>query len=239
MILYHYSYSFHDRFLVSSKAESRIFLTTSDTGRCGKDWLFRYEVEIENCDLTVINNSVENANKKEIEYLYDGNKLEYKCYKCLDDDFAPVVHAVIDFRKKMDEAKQTSLKDDTLFCRFPCGCCGDTAVLLKRFIQDRLSGRYNKDIKYCNGIIHRNDLKSYGLRIGQSHAWLEYKDKIIIDVTANQFSEITREPVVITKCRGFHGMFTSNEAQQDLDIDAMPEQTKERLLKIYGRICFA
>lgn len=160
MLLYHYSNSFQEKIVDLSDNESGIVLTNSAKG-CRDNWLFRYEVE---CDVSQLRAINADLNNKIVEYICTQNELLYKNYKCLDDDFAPIVEAVINFRKIMDEAKNTFLKDENQFKRFPDGCCSDTALLLKQFIQDQFKGRYNHEIKYRNGGIHSEDIKCNGLK---------------------------------------------------------------------------
>lgn len=248
MRLYHYSNSFQEKLVDLSDNKSGIVLTTSAKGHRGDNWLFCYEVEYDVSQLKAINADLDNVR----DYICTKDELVYNNYKCLDTNFEPVVQAAIIIRKLLDEAKNTFLKDDNQFQRFPDGCCSDTAVLLKQFIQDRFEGKYNQEIKYRNGNVHREDIKRNGLKIPkglnkeQSHAWIEYRDEVIIDITANQFSEKIKspelirkikEPVVITKDREFYKLFTTMGTQIDLDINTIFKPNKERLLKIYDLIC--
>jgi hypothetical protein len=78
---------------------------------------------------------------------------------------------------------------------FPSGCCGFVSEM---FLMPRLLNAGFISTKYVGG---RKNEK------GESHAWLEYKD-YIIDITADQFPEIT-EPVLIIKKEAseFHKQF--------------------------------
>ncbi|KAA1244549.1 hypothetical protein [Aquimarina sp. RZ0] len=77
---------------------------------------------------------------------------------------------------------------------FPSGCCGNASDRLKRILECK--GFQN--IRYTNGWIDK-----------QSHGWLEYKG-FIIDITADQFENITEEIIIIHKNESdFHKQFKS------------------------------
>jgi hypothetical protein len=67
---------------------------------------------------------------------------------------------------------------------FPEGCCGNVS---QDFLIHRLVAAGFKETVYVNGTSAKYP----------SHGWLEYQD-YIIDITADQFPEIT-EPVLIVK----------------------------------------
>lgn len=166
----------------------------------------------------------DNRNSEDIEA--DG-EFGYKKYKCIDANFAPVVQAVINFRKMIDEAKGVTLKNDGIFSRFPKGCCSDTARLLWKYIQRLFGGRYDNDIMYYEGI-----------KGNKTHAWLEYKNEIIIDITADQFSDLKDCPVVISKDRSFYDMFVIvGKSPKEADFEKMADLYRERLRKVYALIC--
>ena len=82
------------------------------------------------------------------------------------------------------------LADLVQFPQFPRGACGDTCLLLARWLEQ-------------NGFGHW-DIVS-GWRNGWSHAWLQ-RDGLIIDVTADQFPD-GQSPVVITDDATWHNLF--------------------------------
>jgi hypothetical protein len=98
-----------------------------------------------------------------------------------------LLEAATRFRIAMDAGgfKYISLQ------HFPRGSCGDAAELLGEYLRDRGFG----DWTYWNGF--RPADEPFG-----SHAWVA-KDGILIDVTADQFSDVT-EPVIVTSDWSWH-----------------------------------
>ncbi len=89
-------------------------------------------------------------------------------------------------------------------CSFPFGCCAYSSDLLQRYLIEKydyftwyMSGRY-----------------SYGWD-GESHAWLETQDGIVIDITGDQYKNKKlkfTEPVYIgPRADGFHNKFELDE----------------------------
>lgn len=88
---------------------------------------------------------------------------------------------------------------------FPCGCCAFASELLQRYLIEQ----YDVPTWYVSGRY------GYGWT-GESHAWLETQDKVVIDITGDQYkySEQLRftEPVYIGVRRdGFHDKFELDE----------------------------
>ena len=83
------------------------------------------------------------------------------------------------FRRAIDLALEAGEFDnDSIYCRFPRACCGDTSDLLAQYLLD-------KGIKtdyVCGTYWGKPDGN------GQSHAWLMVDKHIIIDITGDQFS---------------------------------------------------
>src|ERR1700742_3783537 len=73
---------------------------------------------------------------------------------------------------------------------FPRGACGNTSLLLAKYLQHSGFGLFNY---VC------------GNRGEQGHAWLQ-KGKLIVDITADQFEEI-QESVLVTIDRHWHKQF--------------------------------
>jgi hypothetical protein len=86
------------------------------------------------------------------------------------------------FRRALQE--QAPLWRDVSFEHFPRGCCGDTALLLGRFLCDHGAG----DVQYVLGTRRLGDSWS-------SHAWLVV-DGLIVDITADQFDDVDEEVIV-------------------------------------------
>ncbi|GIM44496.1 hypothetical protein DNHGIG_00450 [Collibacillus ludicampi] len=77
---------------------------------------------------------------------------------------------------------------------FPFGCCQDTSWILQRYLIEL--GYKNLEVvggTDCSSLIH------------QSHAWLEWKKSIIIDLTYYQFGGV--EKIFVTEDRSSHNRF--------------------------------
>ena len=106
------------------------------------------------------------------------------------------------FRAAIEEAVRTGELRE--LNTFPRGCCSYASDLLQRYLIEQydfftwyMSGRYG-----------------YGLD-GESHAWLETQDGIVIDITGDQYAfkklKFT-EPVYIgPRADGFHDKFELDE----------------------------
>ncbi len=102
------------------------------------------------------------------------------------------------FRTAIEEAvKAGEIRE---MATFPCGCCSFASDLLQRYLIEQydfftwyMSGRYG-----------------YGENV-ESHAWLETRDGVVIDITGDQYKykklKFT-EPVYIgPRAVGFHDQF--------------------------------
>ncbi|MCC5467640.1 hypothetical protein [Pelosinus baikalensis] len=101
---------------------------------------------------------------------------------------------------------------------FPIGSCGDASLLLGKYFQQ-------------NGIAEAFYI--CGWRDTQSHAWL-LVDKLIIDVTADQFPEIT-ESVIITEDQSWHQQFII-EINEIADFERYDDCTKNQMRSTYSYI---
>lgn len=101
---------------------------------------------------------------------------------------------------------------------FPCGACGDAALLLAEYLKSKGFNR----MYYVSG-----------LKGNQSHAWLEH-DGIIIDITADQFEGII-DPAIVTRDYSWHRQFRENNRFLS-DINCYDERTRVRLWDVYRRI---
>lgn len=172
-------------------------------------------------------------------------------------DLNGIYNLVVEFRRAIDEAYDKGLLDkDTVFRRFPRGCCGDTCDLLAEYLR-------------VNGV---NTVYVFGNNQDQSHAWLILKDKqvripkkqyvdlpndivdvfnsytvefysapidithyvesdlrdgIIIDITGDQFGEI---PVYFNYMNDFYGKY---EFKGAYDFECLQDA---RLLRLYRLI---
>ena len=84
----------------------------------------------------------------------------------------------IQFRNAIEKAQINGERDEINYFRnFPRGCCGDTCDLLSHYLlESGISTRY-----VCGTFYGKTTDKF------QSHAWLLYKDRVIIDITGDQF----------------------------------------------------
>lgn len=104
---------------------------------------------------------------------------------------------VVAFRIALQEA---ALSDSSLGGTFPQGWCGTACDMLSKYLEQ-------------NGI-------STAYVFGENsncitHAWLEYED-LIIDITADQFSEID-EKVVVTRNRCWYEQFNIKSRTEKYD----------------------
>lgn len=98
--------------------------------------------------------------------------------------------AAVDFRKSI-EFCGASL--GIAFENFPSGSCGDTVPLLGTYLIDLNFGNF----QYMLGNYGNHEKGTW-----KSHAWLQSND-LIIDITADQFDEIT-EKVIVEKDALWH-----------------------------------
>jgi hypothetical protein len=115
------------------------------------------------------------------------------------------------------------------FRNFPLGCCGDTCLLLAKFLINHGAGFPD----YVVGTSGR-----------QSHAWLEI-GSVIVDITADQFLEnpvgsvrapsSIRAGVIVTTTRAWHKQFREQN-RHPADIDSYDAATKKTLLHAYAAI---
>lgn len=89
--------------------------------------------------------------------------------------------------------------------QFPRGTCGDTSLILGAILDDfGYSG-----FEYVCGEMNKSDGGH------SSHAWLQ-KEELIIDITADQFSDITDSVIVSTNSNWHKRWHVSNRSCSDL-----------------------
>ena len=76
------------------------------------------------------------------------------------------------------------------FEHFPSGCCGDATPLLGTYLIERGLGEFQYMLGYYK----------YSSNDSCSHAWLQ-SDSLIIDITADQFSDISEKVIVARKSK--------------------------------------
>jgi hypothetical protein len=76
------------------------------------------------------------------------------------------------------------------FQDFPTGACGDSTLLLGKFLEQNGFG----DFDYV-----------FGEQAGKSHAWLQ-KASLVVDITADQFHD-NEHAVIVEHDSAWHGLF--------------------------------
>jgi len=118
-----------------------------------------------------------------------------------------------------------------LLKRFPNGCCKVASVLLMKYLVEEHG--FNEVEGIANGmrIDPRDADKGWG-----SHFWLEH-GTTIIDITADQFDDIT-SPVIVTTNRDWHDQFIGQKRfpyAEFRDLAEPHHMEYELLLKILRR----
>lgn len=91
-----------------------------------------------------------------------------------------IVELATQFRNAIERAKaEGEFDSDSIFSRFPRGCCGDATDLLGEFLLE-----YGIESYYVCGSRYFEDIEEGP----QSHAWLDV-DGLIVDITGDQFSD--------------------------------------------------
>ncbi len=135
------------------------------------------------------------------------------------------------FRNAIETAR---LSNDPVFKDFPTAACGDTSILLATYLEE-----HGIETKYISAI--SND----SINCWCSHAWLRHKDKVIIDITADQFKS-EREykkysiPVYVGYEDEFHRLFCVVEERKNTLTDEQNTNPVQfgRLQELYNKIKF-
>ena len=122
------------------------------------------------------------------------------------------------FRDAIERCDRSSLP--LSFEAFPCGSCGDVTNLLGKFLIEQGAGAF----RYICG--ERGNAGADW----HSHAWLE-ADGVIVDITADQFPEVTEKVFVSTQSE-WHATFRQEPLHQ-ADYQRNDEPTFLRLAKAY------
>ena len=115
------------------------------------------------------------------------------------------VNSVRDVARRFRAAfEQGSLRLHSLR-NFPKGSCGDASEMLGQYLSDSGLGRWS----YCFGI----EPDSFA-----THAWVE-RNRLIVDITADQFADIS-ERVIVTTDRTWHDTrFPSGSSHRDANLN--------------------
>jgi hypothetical protein len=103
-----------------------------------------------------------------------------------------------DFRRKLDAADKSILPEP--FRDFPRGSCEPAAETLGIYIRETLG----IECALTSAGIPNRELGT--------HAWLEYGN-LIIDVTADQFDQFGKPPILVTTDRSWHCLFGESSRQ--------------------------
>lgn len=122
-----------------------------------------------------------------------------------------------EFRQAIESMDISLFPNSSFFENFPKGCCGDASNLLSKYLS-----KHGIETEYV-----------WGLKGEQSHAWLEY-DVYLIDITADQFSDITQK-VIFTTDKSWYNKFRIKD-RHDGDFEKYESFNKNRLSIIYNNI---
>ena len=108
--------------------------------------------------------------------------------------------------------------------KFPTGSCGDAVLLLGTYLSAQGLGSF----VYVAAWRRQRDGGK------QSHAWLE-SDGIIIDITADQFSDVS-EKIIVTRKSLWHQTFAEEKKVSSADFRAYDPHTISSLKRVYARV---
>ena len=131
------------------------------------------------------------------------------------------------FRDAIDVARDTGdFNNDFSFYKFPRGCCGDTSDLLGQFLLENFIRTY-----YV-----------FGMYKNQSHAWLLTENRIIIDITGDQFKNNMDflnydKSVYVGAEDDFYRLFKVEDNNiRDIGLDVLDSKCQQRLKVLYNKI---
>lgn len=138
------------------------------------------------------------------------------------------------FRDAIDIAKEAGDFDkDLSFCNFPLGCCGDASDLLAQFLLENDIGTYS----IC-GTYREGSFEDY-----LTHAWLLTENRIIIDITGDQFkyrwdSLHYEKSVYVGAGDAFHRLFDieDRDIHKNDGLEALGSMCQPRLNELYRKI---
>lgn len=124
------------------------------------------------------------------------------------------------FRTGIEHCERRSLP--ITFEDFPRGACGDVSLLLGKYLHAEGLGVF----QYVCGIRRHRHRE-------HEHAWLR-QGQVIVDITADQFSEI-HEPVIVTTDHTWHNAFTVRN-EREADYELYDERTRCMFADAYRKI---
>jgi hypothetical protein len=135
----------------------------------------------------------------------------------IDTDKDNLTKLVARFRSAIIKSNPATLSLITLQ-NFPHGACGDAALLLAKYLQEKEYGNFDYVL---------------GEREGCSHAWLQ-RESLIIDITADQFDD-QQAAVIVTVDHSWHSLF-NGETQNIADFEIYDPYTVSELRRAYNAI---
>jgi hypothetical protein len=121
--------------------------------------------------------------------------------------------------------EHSDLSEDPVLRRFPKGACGDSSLLLAKFLREH----------GFDGIEYVLTRSQHGHGPCGTHAWLEVGG-FIVDVTADQFACNPGPAVVVTQGREWHSHFPKEEDRHSHSIEDFDESRRWRLLDVYAAV---
>lgn len=138
------------------------------------------------------------------------------------------------FRKALDDAVEWGVFGDELpFVNFPSGCCDDVCDIFGELLLENCIS-----VTKVFGIYRYNDWdKKY------SHVWLEIDDRLVIDLTGDQYKDDPimlnfNDPCYIGKSNSLHQLFLNKELKRRPfhGIYNYDEDVRKRLGRLYRNI---
>ena len=134
-------------------------------------------------------------------------------------------------RNTIENLINQKIINDVTFQKFPFGCCDDSSLLLAElFYRNNISCECAKGKCYF-------DNKPY------THAWVVVEEKIIIDITGDQFANNKdllnyNKKVYVGELDEFHKLFVNEDynVQKYLGIERYDLRTKHRMEELFNII---
>ncbi len=133
------------------------------------------------------------------------------------------------FRVAIEQVKENNEKDSLYFFqRFPSGCCDDASDLLAQYLSDNGIQTFQVRRDFCEPEL-------------QSHTWLSTENKIVIDITGDQFKHnriynCFDIPLYVGGESDFHKMFQNRDFYYDCELQNICGDAKSRLINLYRKI---
>jgi len=139
-------------------------------------------------------------------------------------DIEKIHTAATNFRNAIEEISHSL---GATFESFPRGSCGDATPMLGTYLIDQGLGEF----QYMQG-----DYGSEAEGNWSSHAWLQ-SGNLVIDITADQFPDVTDPVVVMENSKWHHGL--AGEEQNIGDYRVYDPSTVANLGRLYAKIVAA